>query len=228
MSEEKTSRPARCEKTLALGAELALGSANGAERSAALSHLDLCDSCRSEVAALAAAADQLWQLAPECEPPVGFEVRLAERLGAKFHPRPRRLRLAVAAMALLLGGAGAGAVVTAAVAGSPAASRSAESPRLAALVVPAGGRGVAALEPGHPAHLVMRIEGLSGAYWVSCVVTGRHGRHENLGRFALMGGAGHWSVRLPASLSPAAVTSAELLGEGGVVLARARFSTRLP
>ena len=60
---------------------LALGSLAGKEREAALGHLETCARCSSEVEELSAAADELLHLAPEAEPPLGFEARVFERLG---------------------------------------------------------------------------------------------------------------------------------------------------
>jgi hypothetical protein len=71
-----------CELLDSVAAELALGSLTGAERSAALAHLDDCQACRQLVEELTAAADALLLIAPEADPPAGFEVRLLDRLKA--------------------------------------------------------------------------------------------------------------------------------------------------
>lgn len=225
MTRRRGDQAASCQATLELAPELALGSANGAERSEALSHLDRCDSCRREVAALTAVADALLAVAPEIEPPVGFEVRVAERLRKRAGRPSRRLVLSLAGLGLLLAAAGAGLAATL---GGPPAGQATSGRAEAALVAPSGGRGVAAIEGGARARLVMRVEGLSSDYWVSCVVTERDGVRLGLGRYFLRGGAGRWSVALPATLRPDEITSAELLGGGGAVLARAEFKTKGP
>jgi len=82
-----------CEQTRDVAAELALGIADGAERAQALRHLAECPDCRRAVEELSAVTDELLLLAPEREPPPGFEARVLGHLAA---PRPpsRRRRLA--------------------------------------------------------------------------------------------------------------------------------------
>ena len=90
-----------CERTRDLAAELALGLLVGEQRAQALRHLADCPDCRREVAQLTAVADELLMLAPEREPPAGFESRVLARLApppAVARPR-RRLRRVVAPLA---------------------------------------------------------------------------------------------------------------------------------
>ena len=96
-------------------AELALGVLTGRERARALSHVESCPRCAEELEILSRAADTVVQAAPDMEPPLGFEVRLFERMGvtdaAPRRRRRRRLRpsrwvpavVGVAAAALALG-----------------------------------------------------------------------------------------------------------------------------
>jgi hypothetical protein len=79
-----------CEHTRQLAPELALGIADGAERAAALRHLAGCPECRRAVRELSEVADELLLLAPEHEPPVGFESRVLARLKPPAAPRVRR------------------------------------------------------------------------------------------------------------------------------------------
>src|SRR6266542_39266 len=105
-----------CEQVRELGAELALGIAAGDERDAALRHLNSCAACRRLVAELSSVGDELLQLAPEQEPPMGFESRVLAKLAAPPRRRPlqpltRRSRWAMAAAAAVLVAArGAGSV----------------------------------------------------------------------------------------------------------------------
>jgi hypothetical protein len=87
-----------CEETRELAAELALGIADGADRARALRHLADCPECRRSVEELSAVVDQLLLLAPQHEPPAGFESRVVSRIGT---PRParRRWRLVLAPVA---------------------------------------------------------------------------------------------------------------------------------
>jgi hypothetical protein len=92
--------------------ELALGIADGDERARALDHVDDCNECRHELDELSAIADALVSLAPEREPPAGFEARVLERLAVRRAPaRPRRLRLRrLGLAAAALAGAAAAAI----------------------------------------------------------------------------------------------------------------------
>jgi hypothetical protein len=62
-------------------AELALGILTGRDRAATLAHVDACARCAEELEQLSHAADAVVSVAPEIEPPVGFEVRLFNRMG---------------------------------------------------------------------------------------------------------------------------------------------------
>jgi hypothetical protein len=79
-----------CEHARRLAAELALGIADGADRAQALRHLAGCAECRRAVEELSAVADELLMLAPEREPPVGFESRVLARLQPAPSTAPRR------------------------------------------------------------------------------------------------------------------------------------------
>jgi hypothetical protein len=79
-----------CDETRQLAPELALGIADGADRARALEHLAGCADCRRAVGALSEVTDELLMLAPEREPPVGFESRVLERIAPAPAPVPRR------------------------------------------------------------------------------------------------------------------------------------------
>lgn len=74
-----------CQDCRALSAELALGVASGEERAHALAHIGSCPGCRTEVEEMSMAADAMLLLAPQVEPPIGFEARVMARVS-----RPRR------------------------------------------------------------------------------------------------------------------------------------------
>lgn len=109
----------RCEAMREPIAELALGIASGEQRARVLEHADGCPSCRRLLSELALVSDELLRLAPEQEPPPGFEVRVLDRLGrprrrravANLRLRGRRGAALVAAAAALAAGAGAAATV---------------------------------------------------------------------------------------------------------------------
>ena len=125
-----------CEQVRELAAELALGIAAGEERDAALRHLSGCPACRQLVSELSSVGDELLLLAPEREPPVGFEPHVLAAIAAppgqrKVQAVPRRVRalprawlprawlprgrrwVAVAAAAVLAAAIGAGSVFVA-------------------------------------------------------------------------------------------------------------------
>ena len=98
-----------CGAARAAAPELALGIASGDERAETLRHLAVCPECRAEVESLARVADELLLVAPEHEPPVGFESRAVDALttGGETPRRVRRWGLvAVAAATAAVLGAG--------------------------------------------------------------------------------------------------------------------------
>jgi Putative zinc-finger len=113
----------QCEELREAIAELALGIASGEERARVLEHTSRCPSCRRLLHDLSLLGDELLLLAPEHEPPAGFELQVLERLG---RPGPRRRRpvwprlrgrsaavLAVVAAALAAGAGATAGVLTA-------------------------------------------------------------------------------------------------------------------
>ncbi len=120
------SRPAlSCAEAQALAPELALGILDGDDRAAILTHLAGCAKCRELVDQMAGAADRLLLLAPQAEPPPGFESRVLARMDGpsvdkapmplrrrrrtrpeRSDRRPRRALVGVAAVALVAALAG--------------------------------------------------------------------------------------------------------------------------
>ena len=118
-----------CDATRGLAAELALGVAEGADRGEALAHLADCADCRAEVRRLTEAVDAVVALAPEAEPPAGFESVVLNRLGEERAAGTRRpWLLGAAAVLLLVLGIGVGLLV----AGGADGSTSVASARMAA------------------------------------------------------------------------------------------------
>lgn len=92
----------RCRETRELTAELALGIADGEDRARALEHLAECPDCRREVESFSSVADELLALAPEQEPPLGFELRVLRSFEpARASRRQTAWRLALAAATVL-------------------------------------------------------------------------------------------------------------------------------
>jgi hypothetical protein len=88
-----------CAEVRDLAPELALGVLGGATRAEVVLHVNGCARCQAHVAELTEVADFLPQLAPEAEPPAGFEARVLRSLGADERRSRRRWITAVAAAA---------------------------------------------------------------------------------------------------------------------------------
>jgi hypothetical protein len=94
--------------------DLVLGEAEGPRREEMVAHLLECASCRAEFDTLAAGAGSLLSLAPEVQPPLGFDERAIGRMradapdgtdrsaSARSRTRRRRAVVLVAAAVLLL------------------------------------------------------------------------------------------------------------------------------
>lgn len=231
-----------CDFVESVAAEFALGSLTGADRSIAIAHLDACDRCRALVKHLSSAADSLLLMAPEMEPPAGFEVRLlarreramsgaaspvgvsvaapaANEISASITPLRPRARLAVgavAAAAVAVAGVGIGFAVAPRPASRPAALVSLRS---APLTDRGATLGEVVISEGSPSWVLMTLDKPGWSGWVECQVTsGGHAR--NIGSFFVRN-SGSWGVQM--SSSGRAVTSARIIGPTGAVLATARF-----
>jgi hypothetical protein len=98
----------RCREVRDLIPELAMGVASGDARAPALAHLAHCTDCRRELEDAAGTVDALLLLAPEREPPTGFDARVLAALD-KSPPRHRmRTGLLVAAAVVLVATLAAG------------------------------------------------------------------------------------------------------------------------
>jgi hypothetical protein len=86
-----------CAELRDVAPELALGVLGGAERAEAIMHVNGCARCQALVNEYAEVADAIPLLAPEMEPPPGFEERV---LAAEHARRRRRRRRWVASLAV--------------------------------------------------------------------------------------------------------------------------------
>jgi len=207
-------------------AELALGVLTGRERSRVLSHVESCPRCAEELEVLSRTADTVLQAAPDMEPPLGFEVRLFERMGvADVRPRRRRLRpsrwvpavVGVAAAALALG---VGLGVTSSPPPTPTAqSRGAHQAVTAALVTNGKTVGHVVIVGGDKPWMSMMLDDSSARGTVHCVVVTKDGVTYDVGTFKARGGYGAWTARL--HVDPADVRTAEVVSPSGTVIATA-------
>ena len=205
---------------------LALGTLSGRQRAVVLQHLEGCARCGEEVEQLSLAADALLPLAPEINPPAGFEVRVFERMGIEMPSRgrsaisaPRRVALGIAAALIVLGGAfGIGLWVErppVSTSSSPPVARLFESDLTSANHY----RGELYLAQGNPGWLFMTIRGLGTTGNVTCELVTAGGRHLTVGTFWLASGSANWAS--PLSVPAGTVRTASVVASDGTVLARA-------
>ncbi len=222
-------------------AEMALGILPGDQRALVLNHLDGCDRCQAEVERLTLSADTLLQLAPEVEPPVGFEVGLFERMGVtepdlETHVARRRLGGSLAR----LSGKGRVVIATAAATlavalgfgggwlANPGASMATQpyehdvQSETATLSSDAHAVGTVSAFAGTPSWMLMTVHGTDTSGWVTCEVTVANGKQVTVGTFRLDNGYGAWSARLPVSVSD--IRSARVVTPSGTVLGSATFT----
>ena len=218
--------PKHCETIEDELTELALGILSGRPRSEVLRHVGSCGPCRAELDGLSIAVDTVLQLAPQMEPPLGFELRLAERLQTSTTARrSRRLRRvsvlsAVAVLAVVLG-IGLGTLATSRGHNEKAWSTTAN---LTSAAIGSRGQvlGKVFVSAGSPGWMVMTIDRGAWSGEVTCEVTLVGGKVETVGRFKLSDGYGAWGV--PLTSSAGEVRSARLVAPDGTVVATAHLS----
>ncbi len=229
----------RCEDLREPLAELALGIASGEQRARVLEHAAGCPDCRRLLGELTRVGDELLQLAPEHEPPAGFELRVLERLAPAHHRRRlprvrlrgRRAGFAVAVAAALAGGAGAAAGVLVATHDERQLGG-----QLRAVLTRANGTYIAVTElrdpggrerglvfhyGGEPSWVFVTLDRpLPPGRYVASLVT-RAGAASELGTFAL--GGGDLSLGTTTRLDLLGVTQLRLREERGGPVYVARF-----
>jgi hypothetical protein len=226
-------------------AELALGVSTGRERAEALAHVASCSSCQAEMERLSLAADSMLEAIGGVEPPLGFEVRLAERLragrstrslaGARW--RYRRLSLIAACLLAVIAlgaGAGAGWFVRGSggarssfgtAAGVDVSTRSlVANGRVLGYVTVYSNRATTGGE-GRAGWLFMSLEVGSWSGEATCEIRLADGKDVSLGTFWLDGGYGAWAVSLAPGTGP--IRTAWVATDKGI-LASADFTSDAP
>jgi hypothetical protein len=218
-------RSQRCDEYGDNLAELALGILTGRERAATLAHVDSCAQCADELEQLSRTADAVVQVAPEQEPPVGFEVDLFDRMGvagAGAYVVPRRRRrarwvvAAAAAVVALVAGVSIGWAT-----GPPAAHPSPAGRVVASADLTERGRSVGRVLTygGSAPWMIVTLADSSISGRVSCEVVTDAGIVRKVGTFTARDGYGAWGAPLP--IAPKDVHEAEVVSSSGAVIATA-------
>lgn len=218
-------------------AELALAILPGDDRAFVLAHLESCDRCQAEAERSTMTADTLLQLAPQVEPPVGFEVGMFERLGVsqpilEANVARRRLGRSLARLSSSARAIVASAAVTLAVAlgfGGWVASQGASvatqpyekgvASATATLLSDSHGVGTVSTFAGTPGWMLMTVHGGNINGWVTCQVTVTGGRQVTVGSFRLDNGYGAWASKLPVAVP--GIRSARVTTSSGLVVGSA-------
>jgi len=213
---------ADCEEMREITAELALGIASGEERARVLAHAAHCRDCRRELEQLTKVVDDLLLVAPEEEPPAGFEDRvLAAIAPPRRARRPLRIRAWRPLAAVAAGAALASAVLVSAyhddhklASEYRQALAAADGSRFVAMPLRDGAgikRGSLSLYEGKPSWLVLAVANQQPNAPVRAELVTRAGKRIALRGFALRSGV--WGGPLPVPLGH--VASLQLLDRGG-------------
>jgi hypothetical protein len=208
-------------------AELALGILTGRERAATLSHVESCRRCADELEQLARAADTVVSVAPEVEPPVGFESRLFTAMGLDEAPTARRhrpsrwiLAAAAAAVALVVGLS----IGWATGPNSSSPDRTPVGPVVASADLKDHGVAVGHVYAygGSRPWLFMTLADSTARGRVTCRIVTTDGVTRTVGAFTIKEGYGAWGAPLP--VPPSDVVTAEVVSPNGTVLGTAPLS----
>jgi len=210
---------ARCREVRELIPELAIGVASGEVRAHALAHVAGCAGCRRELEDVAGTVDALLLLAPESEPPTGFDARVLAALEPPLARHRIRTGLLVAAAVVLVTSVAAGATWWRGADDREVADHyrgvlaiaDGSSLRAADLTIDKTSAGDVFAYQGNPSWMFVTVDGApSGDYHVR--VVGTDGSSHWIGRCTVRDGGGSWgtSVDLPIG----SVDRVEMYGEG--------------
>ncbi|MFF0163879.1 hypothetical protein ACFYRY_41245 [Streptomyces sp. NPDC005263] len=222
-----------CPQLRDIAAEAALGVLPAKERAAALAHLQRCPGCSENVRELARTADELLNLIPGREPPVGFEARVLQRIGLPLRRRRptlrRRLGLAAAAAAAAAALSVGGWALGFTSASAPSATSPARPDRLLSADLTSHSQDVGRVfaYTGRPSWVYMSVDAddLSAGHRsalhgkVTCLIERADGSKTDIGTFSLANGYAHWVAPYPAGSAPA--TGVYLLAADNSVVATA-------
>ncbi len=216
MSDELRERS--CEQYSGELAELALGVLTGRERAEALSHVESCPRCAEELEQLSRVADTVVHVAPEMDPPVGFEVRLFESMGVNdVRPRRPRLRRLRASLWVPVGVA---AAVVALGLGLGLSLTSTPPPKVTSANLVEHGVTVGHVDfGGTKPWMSITLADSPAQGKVDCLIVTDDGVTHWVGSFDARDGYGAWVA--PLHVDPATMRSAEVVSPSGTVIATA-------
>ena len=197
--------------------EFALGILTPDQHESVAAHLQACPACRLEVESMQSVSDQLLDLIPGTEPPLGFDRRVLSRVGSPIKPARRRFRM-IATLA-----AAAVIAITATI-GFDVGHTSHPAPVLASAVLYEGSQpvGHVYVRAGNPPWITMTMHSVGAYGKVTCEVVGEDGSVTNVGTFGFEYGRGSWSTPDPALKS--GLAGVRLVDDHGDVVASAQFT----
>jgi hypothetical protein len=213
-------------------AALALGALSGRDRAASLAHVETCPRCADELEQLVRAADAVVAVAPEVEPPLGFESRLFARMGVAEAPivlhRFRQPRWILTAAAALVAAAAIGLGIGLSTGSSPSGTINAIHRPVGTPVAVAdlteNGEDVGQVFTygGSTPWMFMTLADSSAHGRVICQVVTADGVTHRVGAFTAKDGYGAWGAPLP--VTPQDVRRAEVVSPNGTVIATATLT----
>lgn len=210
-----------CTTVREAAAEYALGILPPGEREHVAAHLLRCGDCRREVDDMTRIGDELMELIPAAEPPLGFDRKVLVAVRSprrRFGPSGTGRSWVAGGVAGLVAAAAAVAVLFGLGAGS---GRPVHTTEQSAQLVSDGHVIGTVYTEGNPLWVWMKVEGAAVSGPVTCDVVEGDGSVVELGSFDLVGGSGSWAAPAPSKV--ARISGTRLVTAGGRVVAVATF-----
>ena len=204
-----------CAETQEHAPEFALGILHGGARAEIISHLERCQACATTVADFAEIVDGLMLVAPEAEPPVGFEDHALRAMLEQRRPKRRKRTLFAVATLIIV----TIALTVASVRVIDGFLAPLDPPRAGNLVAKGAVVGKAVLVSGNHPWVMVSVEGglPDGRYRAELLDP--KGDSPLVGEFDVLGGRGAWNV--PEAKGVATAVQVRILDSNGAEVARA-------
>jgi hypothetical protein len=212
-----------CPEVREVAPDFAFGILDGEARADVLLHLDQCPSCQRYVAELSETADAIVLLAPEAEPPPGFERRALDRIVETSRRRRWRTTKIVAVTAAAAAILSVVAVRIVDDSRTPTSQVAASATKTVEMIgengQPVGTVDVVMNGAAMALDLNMSYGLIEGDY--NLVLTRAGAPPETLDTIHVVGGRAEWSGTVPATSGPARLSLEDSMG-------RPRCSATLP